>query len=81
MQSESQSCREREILEGRHQADFRIYLDAVGRLERSLGEEFDRAYRYAERARIAFEESRLALHDHIAAHGCGSAEAAEAAEA
>jgi len=71
-------CNEGKILEGRHQANLKIYLDAVGRLERSLGEEFDRAYQYAERARLAFEKSRIALDDHFAGHGCGSAEAAEA---
>ena len=78
MQPAPQLCKEREILEGRHRADLKIYLDAVGRLERSLGEEFERAYSYAERARLACEESRMALYEHITAHRCGSADAAAA---
>lgn len=78
MRSIARLCKERDILEGRHRADLRIYLDAVGRLERSLGEEFERAYRYAERARLAYEEARITLSEHIEAHGCGSVEAAEA---
>jgi hypothetical protein len=78
MQPAPQFCKERKILEGRHRADLKIYLDAVGRLERSLGEEFERAYRYAERARLACEESRIALQDHITTHRCGAADAAEA---
>ena len=78
MEPAPEFCRERKILDGRHRADLKIYLDAVGRLELSVGGEFERAYAYAERARLACEQSRIALDDHIAAHGCGFADAAEA---
>lgn len=63
-------CQEKRILLGRFHADVRVYVACATNLGNSTGAAFDAAYKHAEGARIAFERSRVALHKHMAKHGC-----------
>lgn len=69
--AETPSCKAREMLKARVRADLKVYADAVGALQRSVGQDFNRARRNAERARLAFEAASKKLADHLASHGCG----------
>ena len=71
MQPAAAPCREHEILRSRYRADLKVYIDATARLEPCPSEDFERAFKHAERARVAFENARDALNSHIAEHGCG----------
>lgn len=76
MQPVAAPCPERKILEGRLRADAKVYADAVRRLDEATEsgrsrEEFDRTWKDAEGARMAFERARVALNHHVSAHGCG----------
>jgi hypothetical protein len=71
MQPAPARCREREILEARYHADVRVYLNAAYRLDSCSREDFDVVYEDAERAKLAFENARARLNQHIAEHGCG----------
>jgi hypothetical protein len=48
-----------------------VYADAVHVLQRSMGQDFKKAQRDAERARLAFESASKKLSDHLASHRCG----------
>jgi hypothetical protein len=71
MQPAPARCPEREILEARYHADVRVYLGAAYRLDSCPRGDFDVVYEDAERARLAFENARARLNQHIAEHGCG----------
>jgi len=65
------SCRAREILQARVRADLKVYAEAVNSLQRSVGPEFKKSQKAAERARLAFETAGKKLADHLASHKCG----------
>lgn len=65
------SCKDREMLKDRLRADMKVYADAVGTLERSVGKSFEKAHQKAEHARLAFQAAREKLQKHMASHGCG----------
>jgi hypothetical protein len=69
--SELPSCKARDILKTRVRADLKVYADAVNVLQRSMGQDFKKAQRDAERARLAFESASKKLSDHLASHRCG----------
>jgi len=69
--SELLSCKARDILKARVRADLKVYADAVNVLQRSVGQDFKKAHRDAERARLAFEAASKKLSDHVASHHCG----------
>jgi hypothetical protein len=69
--NEFPSCKTREILRARVRADLKVYADAVNALQRSLGQDFKKARKDAERARLAFEAASKKLSDHLASHRCG----------
>jgi len=64
-------CDVREILKERVRADLKVYADAVNALQRSMGKDFKKAQRDAERARLAFETASTKLAKHLASHRCG----------
>jgi len=75
------TCATREILKARLRADVKVYADAIGALQRhsmaalaALREDtaiaLQKRYELAEHARIAYEDSRKKLDDHIATHRC-----------
>jgi len=68
--SEPSSCKARDILKARVRADLKVYADAVNTLQRSVGQDFKKAQRDAERARLAFEAASKKLSDHVASHRC-----------
>jgi hypothetical protein len=69
--TEFPACKAREILKSRVRADLKVYAAAVSALQRSLGQDFKKASRNAERARLAFEAAGKKLADHLQSHGCG----------
>ena len=71
MQPETAVCHERDSLKARLNADFKVYRDAVHQLDLCQPGDFNLVYEDAERARLAFENARIALNHHIAEHGCG----------
>jgi len=71
MQPAPARCPERDILEARYHADVKVYLDAAKRLASCSPGDFKQVHEDAEGARVAFENARTALNNHIAAHGCG----------
>jgi hypothetical protein len=71
MRSASAVCNERKILKQRYRARLKVFFDATARLERCQSENFDRASKYAERARVALENTCTELDSHISTHGCG----------
>jgi hypothetical protein len=71
MQPTAAPCREREILESRYRADFKVYREAFHKLDSCPPGDFNVVYEGGERARVAFENARARLNSHIAAHGCG----------
>jgi hypothetical protein len=66
-------CKERAILISRYHADLMVYIQATHLISNSDGANFQKRYEHAEHARIAFEEARSRLDEHIAAHGCETA--------
>jgi hypothetical protein len=72
MQPAPAECQERKILQGRYEADLKVYLSAVRSLEQPFNpKEFRQAYQNADLAKRAFENARDALNAHLAIHGCG----------
>ncbi len=76
----SARCKDREILRARLRADVRVYAGAIAVLqqrsiesltasEANSTENFEKAHRLAEHARLAYQDSRKKLNQHIAAHG------------
>ena len=45
-------------------------IDALTALEVNTPEGFEKAHRLAEHARLAYQDSRKKLNQHVAAHGC-----------
>jgi hypothetical protein len=75
MQPAQAQCQERQVLEGRYRADFKVYLAAVGSLEHPLTkQEFHEIYQNAELAKRAFKKARETLDAHITSHGCSTYE-------
>jgi hypothetical protein len=70
MQAAPARCREQQILRDRYRADLKVYIDATARLGPCASQDFERAFKHAERARVAFENARSALNSHISNHGC-----------
>jgi hypothetical protein len=68
--SEAPPCKSREIMKTRLRADLKVYADAIRVLQKSMGKDFDKAHKRAERARRAYEAARTKLNDHVAAHDC-----------
>jgi hypothetical protein len=71
MQSAPAACNERETLRERFRARLKVYRDATARVERCQSEDFNRASKYAERARLHVENTCTELDSHISSHGCG----------
>ena len=63
-------CRQHEVLHGRLRADTKVYVEVTRRLESCKAEDFEKTYRAAESARLAFLRAREALKVHLALHGC-----------
>jgi len=71
MQPAPFECKERTVLEGRAQANLRVYILAVGTLGAMMNpKEFEQTYENAERSKWMYEQSRDDLKLHIAMHGC-----------
>lgn len=52
-------------------ADLKVYRDAVTDLERNnVEQDFEKAHKLANRARLAYEVARRKFNQHIASHGC-----------
>jgi hypothetical protein len=66
----SNDCKDQQILRERYRADLRVYIDTTAALDRASEKRFAAAYKRAERAKFAFEASRLALQKHMDEHGC-----------
>jgi hypothetical protein len=64
------ACERKKLLTERYLADRHAYIENVRKLEEVNTAGFEAAYARAERARIAFEKSRLRRNEHIAQHGC-----------
>ena len=64
------ACEQKKHLTDRYLADRRTYIENVRKLEGVDGAGFEVAYLRAERARIAFEKSRLRRNEHITKHAC-----------
>ena|ERR1041385_5112450 len=64
-------CRDLEILKSRLQANLKIYRECAAALRAdTLHGDFEKTYQRAERARLAFEQSREELNAHIGSHRC-----------
>jgi hypothetical protein len=70
MMPSKDACGQNRILTKRYIAHRHAYIEKVRKLEGVDGAGFEVAYLRAERARIAFEESRVRRNEHIAQHGC-----------
>ena len=70
MQSTEAPCKTRTILTTRLRADVKVYADAIRVLPESIGKDFEKAHKRAERARRAYEMARDKLNRHIESHGC-----------
>ena len=67
----SPACRKHQELRGRLRAAMQAYLERAQSLDANLqGDEFERSYQAAHRARAAFNRIRQRLNAHIARHGC-----------
>jgi hypothetical protein len=64
------ACERKRLLTERYHRDRHSYIENVRKIEGVDGAGFEVAYIREERARIAFERSRLKRNEHIAQHGC-----------
>lgn len=68
------SCKEKERLVNEYEAATEHFSEAVAALQDKIGtmpkEEYQRLDRAADEQRMKSEQARLALEQHIAAHGC-----------
>jgi hypothetical protein len=68
------TCKEKARLATEYEVFTTKFSDAVAELRRKMGvsakEEYERLDRAANKARVKSEQARLALEQHIAAHGC-----------
>ena len=68
------SCEEKTRLGIEYEAATSKFSDAVKELRRRMGtspkDEYDRLERASNEARVRSEQARLALEQHVAAHGC-----------
>src|SRR5579872_2002729 len=67
---EALDCKTHAILKARMRADLRVYRDAVEVLHESTGGGFEKAFKLAETARIAFEAARDRFNAHVSSHKC-----------
>jgi hypothetical protein len=58
------------MLIDRNRADLRVYIESTRSLDGLDGETLELAYKRSERAREAFEKSRVELLKHYSEHGC-----------
>jgi hypothetical protein len=66
------NCKDLEVLESRLHADIRVYSDFAARLIRDTGEDLEKAYQRAKRAKQAYEGARECLNQHASQHCCES---------
>ena len=64
------TCKDMEVLESRWHADIRVYSDFAARLILHAGEDFEKAYQRAKRAKEAYEGARERLNQHASQHSC-----------
>ena len=68
------SCKEKDRLVSEYEATTVHFSEAVAELNDKIGtmpkEEYQRLDRAADEHRMKSEQARLALEQHIAAHGC-----------
>jgi hypothetical protein len=68
------SCKEKERLVIEYEATVGQFAEAVAELKDKIGtlpkEEYQRLDRAADEHRMKSEQARLALEQHVAAHGC-----------
>lgn len=67
-------CEQKQRLAHEYEAATAKFAEAVGHLQRNIGTstrpEYERLQRASDEARLKSEQARLALEQHIAAHGC-----------
>lgn len=78
--STSARCKTRKMLKARVRAELKVYGDAIAILQKHAisalsavdnpSDGFKKAQELAEHARLAYQNSRQTLDDHIASHGC-----------
>ena len=65
------TCEEKARLVATYEADAQKFATAVTELRQKLGTTaYERLQRASDEARVNCEKARLALEQHIAAHGC-----------
>jgi hypothetical protein len=68
------SCEEKAHLAQRYETATARFAAAVRQLQQQIGTstkgEYERLQRLSDEARVASEQARLALEEHIAAHNC-----------
>ena len=68
------SCEEKARLSQEYDATTTKFAEAVRQYHRNIGTttraEFERLQRASDEARVKSEQARLALEQHLAAHGC-----------
>jgi hypothetical protein len=68
------TCQEKARLAQDYEAATVRFSEAVGRLQRNIGTstraDYERLQRISDEARVKSEQARLALEQHLAAHGC-----------
>jgi hypothetical protein len=68
------ACEEKSRLTEEYQATTERFSKSVNELQKKMGtspkEEYERLHRASEEWRVHSEQARLALEQHIAAHGC-----------
>ena len=71
---EALECKTHEILKARMRADLRVYRDGVNTLEDlavgAMPQDFERAHKLAEIARIAYIAARDRFNAHVTSHRC-----------
>lgn len=67
-------CQEKETLGREYEVATAEFANAVSELQRCIGtsssREYERMQRVSTEARVKSERARLALEQHVAAHGC-----------
>jgi hypothetical protein len=68
------SCEEKKRLATEYESTTAKFAEAVADLRKKMGtsakEEYQRLDRAANEARVRSEQARLALEQHVSAHGC-----------
>jgi hypothetical protein len=68
------ACEEKQLLGSEYEAATKNFSRTVSELQQNMGvsskAEYERLARASDEARVKSEQARLALEQHVSAHGC-----------